>query len=77
MYLGGGSKALVANSGVVWQNSAPRAGPSMVRRAWALGDGIFSKAGVAIGLVVMLGLLLSSRAFIKAVFNRLRRRALK
>ena len=49
----------------------------MVRRAWALGDGIFSKAGVAIGLVVMLGLLLSSRAFIKAVFNRLRRRALK
>jgi hypothetical protein len=77
LYLGGGSKALVANSGVVWQNSAPRAGPSMVRRAWALGDGIFSKAGVAIGLVVMLGLLLSSRAFIKAVFNRLRRRALK
>ena len=53
LYLGGGSKALVANRGVVWQNSAPRAGPSMVRRAWALGDGIFSKAGVAIGLVVM------------------------
>lgn len=77
LYLGGGSKALVDNSRVVWQNSAPSAGPSIVRRAWALGESIFNKTGVAIGLVVTLGLLLSSRAFIKAVFNRLRRRALK
>jgi hypothetical protein len=75
LYLGGGSKALVANSGVVWQNTAPQSGPSLAKQAGSIWQDIFSKAGIAVWVfsLLLVGLVLSSRAVIKAIFDRLRR----
>lgn len=77
LYLGGGSKALIAETGVVWQASAPTIGPSIAVQLWELGQSLFTKTGIAIALVGLglIGLLLFSRALIKTVFNHLRHRA--
>lgn len=77
LYLGGGSKALVANSGVVWQNAAPFTGASIGRQAWSIWQDIFSLKGAAVWLfsLFMVGLVLGTRALIKAVFDRLRHAA--
>lgn len=75
LYLGEGSKALVANSGVVWQNTATHEGPSIGTQAWSLWQSISSKAGIAFWLVglALVSLILSSRAILKAMFDRHRR----
>ncbi len=77
LYLGDGSKALIANNGVVWQNSAPGVGPSVVDRIRKFGADIFSKEGLAIALAAigLLGLLLGSRAIVKTIFHRNRHKA--
>lgn len=77
LYLGGGSKALVANSGVVWQNAAPQIGPSIGKQAWSIGQDIFSKTGIVVWLfsLLLIGMVLGTRALIKAAFDRLRRAA--
>jgi hypothetical protein len=77
LYLGGGSKALIADTGVVWQASAPTVSPSIAVQLWEIGQSLFTKTGIAIALVGLglIGLLLFSRALIKTVFNRLRHRA--
>jgi hypothetical protein len=77
LYLGGGSKALIADTGVVWQASAPTVAPSIAVQLWGLGQGVFTRRGIDIALVGLglIGLLLISRALIKSIFNRLRHRA--
>ena len=79
LYLGGGTKALVANRGVVWQNDAVHEGPSIGAQAVSLGESIFSRTGIAIWLIglFVIGLVLSSRALIKTVADRIRRAARK
>ena len=75
--LGSGTRALIANSGVVWQNSATSAKPTAANQIRAFGEEVSSKTGIAIaiGTVVVIGLLLASRAILKSYFNRRRRKA--
>lgn len=77
LYLGGGSKALIADTGVVWQASAPTVAPSIAVQLWEFGQSVFTRKGIGIALVGLglIGLLLISRALIKTIFNRLRHRA--
>lgn len=78
LYLGNGSKALIANDGVVWQNSAPGvSGPSAVDQVRKFGKNLFSTDGLAIALITisLIGLLLGSRAMVKSFFSRIRRKA--
>jgi hypothetical protein len=77
LYLGGGSKALVANSGVVWQNAAPFAGPSIGNKMWSIWQDIFSSRGFVVWLFsfLLVGAVLGTRALIKAAFDRLRHAA--
>ena len=76
LYLGGGSTALIADEGVVWQANIPTTGPTIVQNLRTLREATFSQTGMAIGLagLALIGLLMSSRAVIKTVFNRIRRR---
>lgn len=77
LYLGSGSNALIANSGVVWQNSAAAGGPSAVNMVRKFGERIFSTSGLAIGLIAvsLAGLLFGSRAIVKTIFKRQRGKA--
>jgi hypothetical protein len=77
LYLGTGSKALITDKGVVWQNSVRSAGPSAVDQIRKFGENIFSKNGLVVALLAigLIGLLLISRIIVKTIFKRIRARA--
>ena len=77
LHLGSGTKALIAESGVVWQNSATSAKPTAANQIRAFGEEVSSETGIAIalGTLALVALLLGSRAILKSYFNRRRRKA--
>jgi hypothetical protein len=74
LYLGGSSRAIVDDSGVVWQARVRVVGPTIAERLWIHVANFFNQRVIAFILIAIaaIALILASRAVIKAIFRSLR-----